>query len=159
MPTEVVKIQGLKELNAKLKSMATKDANRITRRGIAKMAQVIRKEMRQRAPKDTGFLRKNLAYKIKREPRGGYSATVGPKPKAFYARFLEFGSAAHAIPNKNSKSRKPITIGGRVFDSVQHPGTSPHPFLRPAFEAKKREAVEEAGKIMWQLIEEALKNK
>lgn len=159
MPAEVVKIEGLKELNAKLKNMASKEANRITRRGIAKMAQVIRKEMRQRAPKDTGDLRKNLAYKIKKEPRGGYSGTVGPKPKAFYARFLEFGTAAHAIPNKNSKSRKPIKIGGRVFNTVEHPGIAPHPFLRPAFEAKKQAAVEEAGKIMWQLIEEALKKK
>lgn len=156
MPAEVVKIEGLKELNAKLKSLATKEANRITRRGIAKMAQVIRKEMRQRAPKDTGFLRKNLAYKIKRESRGGYSATVGPKPLAFYARFLEFGSAEHIIPNLNSRSRKPIAIGNRVFSSVDHPGTSPRPFLRPAFEAKKREAVDECGKVMWKLIEEAL---
>ena len=51
MTSETVQIHGLKELNAKLKRMAARDANRITRRGISKMAQVIRKEMRDRAPR------------------------------------------------------------------------------------------------------------
>lgn len=157
MTSETVQIHGLKELNAKLKRMAARDANRITRRGISKMAQVIRKEMRDRAPRETGDLRKNLAYSIKRDLRGGFRGTVGPKPKAFYARFIEFGTAAHLIPRKDTKGRKQkrIKIGDKVYRSVDHPGIQPRPFLRPAFEASKRRTVDEAGKLMWKLIEEA----
>jgi HK97 gp10 family phage protein len=156
MPSEVVTIDGLKELNAKLKSLATKEANRITRRGITRMATVIRKEMRARAPKKTGFLRKNLAYKITKDNRGGFIGTVGPKDKAYYARFLEFGSAAHLIPGATKRRLKALQIKGQIFTQVQHPGTRPKPFLRPAYEATKMRAVEEAGQVMWKLIEEAL---
>ena len=159
MASELVKIDGLKELNAKLKRMSARDSNRIVRRGISKMAQVIRKEMRERAPVDSGDLKKNIGFKIFRDQRGGFRGQVGPKPKAFYARFIEFGSASHIIPRKDTKGRKQkaIKIGDKTYKSVTHPGISPKPFLRPAFEAKKRQAVEEAGALMFKLIEEALK--
>lgn len=159
MSGEVVQISGLKELNAKLKKMASRDANRITRRGISKMAQIIRKEMRAQAPRETGDLRKNIAYKIFRDSRGCFRGKVGPRPKAFYARFIEFGTAAHMIPRKDTKGRpqKKLKIGNRVLTSVTHPGIRPKPFLRPAFEASKRRAVDEAGKLMWALIEQVAK--
>ena len=155
----MVQISGLKELQASLDRLAKRDSNRIARRGISKMAQIIRKEMRAQAPRETGDLRKNLNYRIFRDSRGGFRGKVGPKPQAFYARFIEFGTAAHIIPRKDTKGRpqKKLRIGNNVYASVKHPGITPKPFLRPAFESSKRRAVDEAGKLMWSLIEKAVK--
>jgi len=40
---------------------------------------------------------------------------------------------------------KKIAFGGKVFNSVWHPGMTPKPFLRPAFDAKAQEAVIAVG--------------
>ncbi len=148
-----IQIEGLKGLQETLEKLAKKDSRRITRRGIAKIGQVIRKEMRNRAPIKTGLLRNSIGYKTFRSV-GGFRGTVGPGPKVFYARFLEYGAARHFIPSKNAAERF-VVIGGKVFSRVDHPGTSPRPFLRPAYDAVKVKAVEECGKLMWELIKKA----
>lgn len=171
MTGETVQIEGLKELHDRLNALAKKESRKIARRGIAKMAQVIQKEMKARAPVKTGYLRKSIGYKI-RQRMGQFYATVGPqrtvtaetrgtKQKkytwAYYAQFVEFGAAAHMIPNQKRRKKPTLVIGKRFVSSVDHPGVSPRPFLRPAFDATKRRAVDESGKLMWQLIEKAAK--
>src|SRR5471030_638704 len=63
---------------------------------------------------------------------------VGGKSKAngaadvWYAHIIEFtGAVPHTI---TAKDRKGVSFGGLIFQSVQHPGMSAHPFLRPAFD-------------------------
>lgn len=180
MAGETIKIEGLKELQDRLNALAKKESRKIARRGISRMAQVIQKEMKARAPVKTGYLRKSIGYKI-RQRMGQFYGTVGPQRTvvksnnlasygdeskrvkkytwAYYAQFLEFGSAAHLIPNPKRKQKTKIVIGKRVFSSADHPGIAPRPFLRPAFDAAKRRAVDESGKLMWQLIEKAAAKK
>lgn len=59
------------------------------------------------------------------------------KESAFYARFVELGTAAHVI-----KARKPNKMLALGVAQVQHPGARKHPFLRPALDAKGQEALE-----------------
>ena len=53
--------------------------------------------------------------------------------KAFYAHMVEFGTAAHFIKPKSSKS---LFIAGLMRDGVQHPGAQKKPFMRPAMDNK-----------------------
>jgi len=152
-----VEIKGLREINRELKNLDRKVATKISRAGAAKMAQVIRKEMRRRAPKRTGKARKNIRYKIKKLPGGGgFYGWVGPFDEAFYLRFIELGTQAHFIPSKpkrgSKRKQKPVAFDGMVFSRVNHPGITAQPFLRPAYEAKKVEAVQEGEKRIRTMI-------
>lgn len=178
MASTGAQVTGLKDLNRALKQLGGRTAEKAARTGIAKMAQVIRKEMRDRAPKDSGNLRDHIRYKIRkaRERNGFYGrvgvmgGTKGMKKKdgysgfPFYATFIEYGTAPHRLPSetvgrgrgKRTNHRR-IKFDGKVFASVNHPGTRAQPFLRPAFEATKKRAVDEAAPRIWKEIEKQAK--
>lgn len=155
-----LKLEGLKELNKALKQLDGKLATRINRRAIAKGAQVIRKEMRAQAPRGKGNLHKELRYKIKKsKEKTGFSGSVGPTKKAFYARFLEYGTAAHDIPapmtgrgRHKRKNNATVSFGGATFSRVRHPGQRPTPFLRPAYMSARLKAIDEMRKRLWEDI-------
>lgn len=53
----------------------------------------------------------------------------------YYAHLIEFtGAKPHII---KSRDGKPLSFNGRAYKSVNHPGFSPHPFLRPALDANE----------------------
>jgi HK97 gp10 family phage protein len=58
------------------------------------------------------------------------SVKAGNK-KAFYARWVEFGTAAHYIKPKNKKS---LFFAGIFNEGFQHPGSKKNPFMRPALD-------------------------
>lgn len=155
-----VKLDGLKELNKALKKLEGKVARKIAREGLKAAAVVIRKEMRRRAPIKTGQLRKRIRYRLKRMRGGaGYTGKVGVDVTVFYARFIEYGTTPHRIPNgslgrgrNKRKNDAKLAFGGRVLSRVQHPGTPARPFLRPAYESVKNTAVRAIGPRMWALI-------
>lgn len=109
------------------------------------MAQVVRKEMRRNAPRRTGKLNKELRYKVSRDRRGGFTAKVGAFNDAFYAKFLEDGTKAHSI---SAKQGGKLRINGNFRSQANHPGTRGTKFLSKSFNASRKRAIEEAGKIM-----------
>lgn len=155
-----LKIEGLKELNKSLHRLGAKVANQITRAGIAAAAQAIRKEMRSAAPKKTGKLRKSIRYRIRRDAsRRGFSAKVGVTGPGFYARFIEYGASSHRVPSElvgrrrdRRKNDARVAFDGGVYSNVNHPGISPKPFLRPAFDRSKRPALDAMKKRLWDRI-------
>lgn len=138
-------IKGFEQISRKLKNLEKKAGNRIVRRGAAKMAQVVRKEMRRNAPRKSGKLNKELRYKVSRDRRGGFTAKVGAFNDAFYAKFLEDGTKAHKISGKKGGR---LRINGNVRPQANHPGTRGTKFLSKSFQASRKRAIEEAGKIM-----------
>ena len=142
----MIKLKGFEEISRKLKELDSKVSNKIVRKGVSKMAQIVRKDMRARSPNKTGTLRKELRYKITRLKTGGFNAEVGAFNKAFYANFIEKGTKKHTI--KPKKGNKVISFGGRSAASVSHPGTKARPFIEPALKSKQNEAVREAGRII-----------
>lgn len=66
---------------------------------------------------------------------------IGPVVQAFYARFVEFGTA-------------PRINGGR-FAGTQHPGTAPQPFMRPAWDSEQQATLNRIGDEMWSEIRKA----
>lgn len=125
--------------------MEKKTGNRIVRKGVAKMAQVVRKEMRRNAPRKSGKLNKELRYKVRRDKRGGFTAQVGAFNDAYYARFLEGGAKPHTITPKNKKG---VSVGGKVYKSIKHPGIRATRFISKSFETSRHTAIKQAGEIM-----------
>lgn len=97
---------------------------------VEQNAGVLVERAKAKAPKRTGYMANTIDHETKRIP-GGAEATVGPHTD--YAIFVEFGTRPHVILPVNKKAlywkgaRHPVK-------SVHHPGTQPHPFLRPALE-------------------------
>jgi len=142
MTITTLKIDGLKELDLALKRLPYEIQGKPLRSATSRAARLIRDEAIARAPEDTGNLKESIyRYRsrsqsmpgrevflvgVRRGPRRRYANTrynrrkgrVGKtyfeQGKAFYWRFLEFGTA---------KMQK-------------------RPFLRPAFEENKMAAVD-----------------
>lgn len=120
-----MKIEGLKELEDKLRAMGPDIAKNALRAGVRAGAVVVKDDAIPRAAQDTGRLQRAIYIKQIRERSGPAQQTFfvgvrsgkkyrGRDADAYYWRFVEFGTARMAA----------------------------RPFLRPAFEAKKMSAVE-----------------
>lgn len=143
-----VTVVGLQELGAKLDKLFKEDAKKAVRTAIKPSIEVIRKEIRAKAPvrvevgatgfrktskgkkeREPGYLKAHIGRWIKPSGDGSLSAFVGPTRSAFYGRFYELGT-----------SHQP-----------------PRPFIGPAFESKKNEAETIFGKVLYEEILKGLK--
>ena len=91
-----------------------------------------------------GLLRDSVRVKTWITPEGEVFGSVKAGGKvngasAYYAWWSEYGSAAHAIKAKNSKS---LHFGNSFATSVSHPGTAPKPWMRPALDATRDAAIQ-----------------
>lgn len=93
--------EGLKELTDMLVDVAPRSANNIMRNAVTDLARDVRDEMKQKAPEDTGDLKK--AIKAKRD-RGKHDVlessvfiTTGKNQRydAYYWHFVEFGTTTN----------------------------------------------------------------
>ena len=141
-----VHVAGLRELQEKLRNLAPNLARNGLRAAVSAGAALIRNDARQRAPKRTGEMARDIQIKREREStdfhalysvfvRSGKKSRLAGKGRnvdrdSYYWRFVEFGTAKMAA----------------------------RPFMRPAFEAKKEEAVLAIrDKLAARIAEEAAK--
>jgi HK97 gp10 family phage protein len=122
-----VEVQGLRELGERMKKLSLDVALKASRSATNAAAQVIKKEAISNVPVDTGNLKKNIIVRRAKQPdltslhlvlvREG-KLTKKQKGSgiqdAFYWRFVEFGTVK----------------------------TPPQPFMRPAFDTKKGQALD-----------------
>lgn len=145
----MVKVEGLRELGAAMQALGNEVAKRIASGMTSAAAGVVRKDAIARAPEhdkvhtvdgvevQPGNLKKNIVRKkvakSKTRLTSEHIVTVRGKRKdgyaARYGRLQEFGTVHHA----------------------------PQPFLRPAFDGKKMEAIEAMKKAAGRRIEAAAK--
>lgn len=59
---------------------------------------------------------------------------VGIDHRAFYWKFIEFGTKPHPIKARRGRV---LWFGGVAHKSVKHPGTQPRPFIRPTWDRIK----------------------
>jgi len=148
-------VSGMSELDSLLKELPAKIEGNIMRGAVRAGAKVMEARAKELVPVDDGDLRDSIKVRAKSK-RGQVSATVraGSK-KAFYAHMVEFGTARHFI---KPKKRKSLFFAGIAREVVDHPGTSPKPFMRPALDNSQREAVDAAAAyIRARLAKEAAK--
>lgn len=133
-------ILGLAKLERKLKRLP-KVAEAEIRAAMEAVADEIVRLARSLAPEDDGALRASIGWTWGAPPRGsitlgkvarsslgkGLTITVyAGNSEAFYARWVEFGTAPHIV--------------GGLFAGSQHPGTRAQPFFYPAFRVNRRAA-------------------
>jgi HK97 gp10 family phage protein len=146
-----IHVKGLAELSKFLDALPVKIEKNIMRSALRQGAKVIQQQAIANVPVQSGELRKSL--KIGTRVRGG-TVTAAVKTKVFYAKFVEFGTKAHFI---TARKKGWLSFGGIFAKSVQHPGSRPRPFLRPALDAMAGAAVIAVGEqIKKRLTKEGL---
>lgn len=149
MANAQIKIEGLEQLVKNLRQLPKELQGKPLQQAVGRASRVVRDEAKKRAPQgsyanrsenapEPGRLHENIVS-AKRKSQGGadmeYLVMVRTRGKkdsrknAWYWHFLEFGT-----------SKQPA-----------------QPFLRPAFEAKKSEALQEMVKYLRKGIERAAK--
>lgn len=131
-------VQGGRELDELLKTLAPKLQRNVSRAALRAGAVVFRDEIRRTAPTDSGALKKSV--RVTSRARGNNvsaSAKVG-NSVAWYAHLVEFGTRPHVIKAKPGKS---MNVAGQPRKEVNHPGIVGKPFIRPAADTKFPEAV------------------
>ena len=83
------------------------------------LASVVAKDARRFAPRDTGYLKTHIV--VSPDNRRITALGAGRPPNKEAPAYVEFGTRTHSIPN---------AFGWGL--TVQHPGTHPQPYLRPA---------------------------
>lgn len=148
-------VSGLVELDKLLKELPAKIEGRIMRGAMRAGAKVFADRAKQMVPVKSGQLRDSIKVST-RSRRGRVSATVRAGGKtAFYAHMVEFGTARHFI---KPRKRKSLFFAGIAREVVDHPGSAPKPFMRPALDGGQVEAVNAAADyIRKRLAKEAAK--
>lgn len=133
-------ILNLARLERKLKRLPDAATAEI-RAAMEAVAEDIVRLARSLAPEEDGDLKRSIGWTWGAPPRG--SITLGKvarsalgkdltitvyagDEKAFYARWVEFGTAPH--------------INGGQFAGTEHPGATAHPFFYPSYRASRKAA-------------------
>lgn len=153
-----IKVEGLAELAKALKALPAEIAGKNggpLRKAIGRAAVVIRDDARRRAPVDTGNLRDNIiAVRKRKSPQGteGYFVEVRRKRRKY--------ANTRANRRKGRVGKTYENLGEAYYGMFVELGTAKmpdQPFLRPAFESKKAEAVETFRVELAKGIEQAAK--
>ena len=133
------KIQNIERLKKKLASIPAV-AKVYIRKEIERVASEIVAMMKNLVPVDDGALRDSIGWTWGKAPKGsitiaavsafGSDMTVtiyAGNADAYYARWVEFGTASH-------------TNGG-LFAGTKHPGTAAQPFFYVSWRANRRRAL------------------
>lgn len=86
------RVEGLDDLMASLNSLEEKIATRAENKALREGAEVLRKGISKRAPRDTGGLAENIVMSGVKQSELGKCIEVGPDKKHFYGLFHEFGT-------------------------------------------------------------------
>lgn len=93
----------------------------------------------------------NLVTEVVEQIPGKVTVAIGPDKAHWYYQFFETGVSPHEIPSaKKDKGKIVLHFAGgpdgETFAfSVDHPGMSASPFLRPAVDTQKQAAVDAVG--------------
>ena len=160
MASELTTIRGLDGLLDALKALPPEISSKNggpARVALAKGARVVRDEVRRRAPKDSGALVKNVIMQRDRNPqRSGANER--------YLIGVRGGAKNYANTKRNVRKgragKEYKTDGNTYYWRFKEFGTKKmpaDPFLRPAFESKKEEAMNVIASTLASGIERAAK--
>lgn len=126
-----VKVEGLRDLGAALQELGADVARRVVFAAALSAAQVVRKEASQRAPRSAA---------PHRVGRGGPVVQPGNLAKGIATKRLKrsAGKAEYEVRWKAKKKGDPFYGLFQEFGTANQPA---QPFMRPAFEATKEQAL------------------
>ena len=141
--SEPINIQGGREIDAALKALPAKVADKVVRFALRAGANVIRQAALEQVPVKGGTLRDSIKVSVRKQ-RGGTgivsSVRAGSRKAGgggvFYAHMVERGTKPHRI---RSRTRKILVIGFTgITKLVNHPGAKAKPFMRRALHQADR---------------------
>ena len=150
MPKVTVRIEGGEELRARLERLEAAARGAALEAAARAGAEVIRAQANQRAPGP------HVELEVRESSESAVEVAVGPDRDHWYYQFFELGAGRHAIgPHKKKAIRFPGAEGQeQVRFGVTHPGMTARPFLRPALDGQKANAVEAVGDELKRRIEQ-----
>ena len=152
----VVKVEGLKELREQVLALARRLAPEVVEPVLLRHAQTIAEEARRRAPVQAGpkggtLRRSIICQSLGRIGNNPAAAMIAVDKKsdprgrlANYARLVEYGGGIRVA--------KQGRYSGRAFGKMPE-----QPFLRPAFDAKKREVMEGIARDLGAEVDKAVR--
>ncbi|MGI4822251.1 MAG: HK97-gp10 family putative phage morphogenesis protein [Janthinobacterium lividum] len=141
-----LKFVGLEELGQVLDGLAgdKKLSNKVVRGILNKGAKPIVAEAKSRVSRKNGDLQKSIGTIPGRGQGKGEQVYIGPRRggrfKGYAGHLVEYGTAPHIIKAKAAGGQLHL-LGNRFAEEVHHPGAAAKPFMRPAFDSKKDEAI------------------
>jgi HK97 gp10 family phage protein len=129
------KITGFGDIAKRLKEMPQKIQNRALRKALTSAIDIVGKEVQVRCPEKTGLMKQNIGVKVKIDSREGGAAIVGFNdgpgeiPQGVLALWVEVGHEDRGHGKTKSKRKNLGTVAA-------------HPFLRPALDATKTQAMD-----------------
>lgn len=110
-----MKVRGMEGLSRAILALPIRMRRKAVRPALQSAASIVRREIIQNAPVDTGVLKRSIRQKFKRATRFEEAVMVGVSQRAYYWKFLEFGTDRMAA----------------------------RPFIRPAFDRTSKETLTE----------------
>ena len=147
-----MELKGFDELDRKLHELPGK----VGKKALADSTKAGGKVIRDEAERRLGFSKKHLSMRTKSSMDGTAETKVIPRKDKWYLRLIEFGTS----PIRKVKKKKVLYSAklGKFFGKDVK-GLSARPFMRPAFDSKKEEAVRAMGDVLGRKIEELGKEK
>lgn len=147
-------VEGLARLNRKLTKTIPEAAYRRVREALEQSATEAVAAMKALAPHDTGELQNSIAWTWGNAPKGALAIASSKAAAnglritiyagggdAYYARFVEFGTARH--------------INGGKFAGSKNPGMKAQPFFYPGWRLVKRKVKGRVTRSVKKAIKEA----
>lgn len=108
-----MRVRGLDDLSARMRGLPVRMQRKVIRPALSQAADPILQEIVRNAPYDTGRLKRNVRKTFKRPERNLEAIMIGISRRAYYWKFLEFGTYK----------------------------MSARPFVRPAFDSRSKDAL------------------
>lgn len=165
---ELVRVDGFAALEKALNELPEKIERNIIRSALRAGLRGIKDEAQARVPVRTGELRNSIKIKAKLIKGRPVAAVTAGDKKAWYAHLVEFGTGSFYEGTGKSvggpyvikaRTKKGLALPGatKPIMSVKHPGSRAQPFMRPAFDAGNRQALEAfAAKVRQRLTKEGI---
>lgn len=153
------KLQGDEDVKQAIRDIEKALAQEVLVEAAGAGIAVITAEVKSLAAKISSRLSADVEEQVRRTRGGKASASTGPRGKTFpiaAAMGLEYGAGLYGTRGQKYTIRTgdrrslSFVVGGTriVRRSVQHPGYQAQPYMRPAWDRKKKQAVESAAKVL-----------
>jgi len=157
-----IEVVGDKELARRIEQLIADDLPPMLEQALAAGAMLVSNDAKHRAPYRTGNLRRSIHVGGHERPEVGEDiggnhhdpdgAEVLVGTSVEYAKWVEYGTAAHLIRPRQKKALwwKDLPHPVRL---VSHPGTQAKPFLRPAMDSQRDAVAKAAGEALKGLLQ------
>lgn len=140
--SNLVNVKGLDELQKLLDKLPAKLEANVMRGALRAGMKPVLAEAKENVSSVSGKLRDGM--KIATKKKGGLviSRLRALGEHGHVANWVEFGTDPHFIPG-------PLLLhGGKWVKGAKHPGAEPKPFMRPALDSQKGQALRETGEYI-----------